>query len=105
MTRRTSFWTRTFDAARATGDWFRVERFYTRATAAQIASDISCAHRRDPGRRRVRGVRSGEVWEARWEPAVDGPPADHVVWIRRVAVDAVDADGAGPSVEAADTDG
>lgn len=93
MARRTSFWTRTFEAARLSGDWHRVDRFYTRATAAQIASDICCAHRRHPDRRRVRGVAPGEVWEARWEPAADGPPADHVVWIRRVAIETTDRGG------------
>jgi hypothetical protein len=95
MADRTSFWTRTFAAARTDDDWYRVERFYTRATAAQIASDICCAHRRPPGGGRVRGVDAGEVWEARWEPAPDGPPADHIVWIRRVGVAADDTGSPG----------
>lgn len=88
MGRRSTFWTRTFEAARSSGDWHRVDRFYTRSTAAQIASDISCAHRRPPDAQRVRGVLPGEQWQARWERADDGPPEDHVVWIRLVAADA-----------------
>lgn len=81
---RRSFWNRTFAAARASGDWYRVDRFYTRATAVQITSDISCSHTRDPHRHRMRGILPGERWEARWEPAVDGAPSDLVVWIRLV---------------------
>ena len=80
----TSFWARTFEAARLNGDWTRVGRFYTRKTAAQIASDISCAHKRSPSTRRVKGVTDGEVWEARWSPATDGPPGDHRIEIRLV---------------------
>lgn len=81
-TGRDSFWSRTFAAARAVGDWHLVERCYTRATAVQIASDISCAHTRPPHRHRLRGILPGERWEARWEPAPDGAPHDLVVWIR-----------------------
>lgn len=80
----TSFWARTFDAARLNGEWTRVGRFYTRKTAAQIASDITCSHKRAPGTRRLKGVTEGEVWEARWAPALDGPPGDYRIEIRLV---------------------
>jgi hypothetical protein len=79
---RQSFWTRTFDAARVSGEWHLVNRHYTPATAVQITSDICCAHTRDPGRHRMRGMLPGERWEARWEPAEDGAPSDLVIWIR-----------------------
>lgn len=93
---RDSFWSRTFAAARAKGDWHRVERHYTRATAVQIASDISCAHTRPLDRHRLRGILPGERWEARWESAVDGAPKDLVIWIRLVVVESDDLDGSSP---------
>ncbi|MEY2996497.1 MAG: hypothetical protein RLZZ39_1322 [Actinomycetota bacterium] len=81
---RTSFWRRTFDDARRHGDWCRVDKFYTRKTAAQIASDIRRAHL--DGRRTIRtaGIEHGEVWEARWSEVNDGASGDCEVWIRRV---------------------
>lgn len=80
---RTSFWIRTFAAARAQADWMLVDRQYTRATAAQVASDINNAHRRAP-HQRIRGVHDGERWEAYWEAAPHGPIGDFVIWIRRM---------------------
>jgi hypothetical protein len=81
---RSSFWTRTFHGARQSGDWVMVERLYTQSTAAQLTSDIINAGHRDPSTVRVRGIRPGEKWEARWEAAGAGPVGDHVVWIRFV---------------------
>jgi hypothetical protein len=81
---RSSFWTRTFHSARQSGEWVRVERLYTQSTAAQLTSDIINAGHRDPSTVRVRGIRSGERWDARWEAADGGPIGDHVVWIRLV---------------------
>lgn len=83
--RRTSFWVRLFAHARSNSDWVQVPRLYTRATAAQLASDINNAHRRRPEVLRVRGVLPGERWEARWEPADNGPLGDYSVWVRRTA--------------------
>ena len=80
----TSFWARTFEEARINGDWTKVGRFYTRKTAAQISSDITCAHKRSGAARRVKGVAEGEVWEARWRPALDGPVGDFRIEIRLV---------------------
>ena len=81
--RRTSFWIRTFGHARQSEGWVKVPRLYTRTTAAQLASDISNAHRRD-AENRMHGVLVGEQWEAYWQPAPDGPVGDHEVWVRRV---------------------
>lgn len=82
--RRTSFWVRIFNHARSKEEWVQVPRLYTRATAAQLASDINNAHRRRPEVLRVRGVMPGERWEARWEPSSDGALGDHIVWVRRL---------------------
>lgn len=82
---RTSFWVRTLDAARQQGGWMRVPRHYTQSTAAQIASDILNADHRHPSTVRVKGIRPGEQWAARWAPAEDGAPGDHAVWIRLAA--------------------
>lgn len=79
---RTTFWRRTLDHARRTGDWVLVQRLYTHSTAAQLVSDISNAHRRAPRNLRIRGIDPGERWEARSEPAVGGAHDDHRVWIR-----------------------
>lgn len=79
---RSSFWVRTLETARAHGGWMLVPRYYTQATAAQITSDIVNAAHRDPATIRVKGIRPGERWEARWSAASDGANGDHVVWIR-----------------------
>lgn len=79
---RNTFWARTFAEARDTGDWTEVLRRYTRATAQQIASDISNAHRRKLANQRVRGIIPGEVWDARWEPVDGNANGDHRVFVR-----------------------
>ena len=81
---RQSFWRRTLAVARSTNDWHRVDKLYTRKTAAQVASDIRRAHL--DGRRtvRIRGIRRNEQWEARWNPVRGGAAGDCEVWIRRV---------------------
>ncbi|MEI8240654.1 MAG: hypothetical protein WCI22_14670 [Actinomycetota bacterium] len=83
---RNTFWWRTFAAARDSNGWARVPRHYTRATAAQLASDIANSHRRQMTSLRVRGVLLGEQWATRWEPASDDAAGDHVVWIRLIEV-------------------
>lgn len=85
---RSTFWSRTFEYARRNGDWVRVPRTYTKATAQQIASDISNAHRRSMRTLRMRGIRPGEQWEARWEWAPEDIGGDFVVWIRLHAASA-----------------
>ena len=82
---RNPFWTRTVAAARSDGGWVRVPRLYTRASAAQLTSDICNAHRRVGETFRVRGIRVDERWAARWETTAEGSQCDHVVWVRLVA--------------------
>lgn len=79
---RTSFWLRTFEAARRSDDWHRVAKLYTRKTAAQIASDIRRAHLDGRNTIRTNGIEPGDVWEARWNPVNDGANGDCEVWIR-----------------------
>jgi hypothetical protein len=81
---RHSFWRRTLSAARTSGDWHRVDKLYTRNTAAQVASDIRRAHLDHRRKVRIRGVRRDEQWEARWNPVAGGADGDCEVWIRRV---------------------
>ena len=80
--KRHSFWQRSFDQARMSGDWFRIPKLYTRKSASQIASDIRRSHLRRTKDQRVRGFRSSEVWEAKWEPTAHGAPGDCEVWVR-----------------------
>lgn len=80
--RRSSFWCRTFAAARLAGEWTLVERNYSRSTAAQLASDINNAHRREEDYQRVRGIETGEVWQAKWDHAPKGDSGRFAVWIR-----------------------
>jgi hypothetical protein len=82
---RTSFWLRTFASARLVEGWYRVDKLYTRKTAAQIASDIRRAHLDGRTTIRTRGIETGEVWEARWNGANNGANGDCEVWIRRRA--------------------
>lgn len=79
---RTTFWRRTLDHARRTGDWVLVQRLYTHGTAIQLVSDISNAHRRALRKLRIRGIAPGEVWEAYWTPATCGAEGDQHLWIR-----------------------
>lgn len=81
-TSRTSFWLRTFEAARRTDGWLRVGKLYTRKTAAQVASDIRRAHLDGRTTIRTNGIAPGEEWEARWNPVNDGANGDCEVWIR-----------------------
>ena len=80
--KRRSFWQRSLDQARITGDWFRIPKLYTRKSASQLASDIRRSHLRLTNHQRVRGFRTAEVWEAKWEPTTNGAPGDCEVWVR-----------------------
>jgi len=80
--KRRSFWQRSFDQARMSGEWFRIPKLYTRKSASQIASDIRRSHLRHTKDQRVRGFRGAEVWEAKWEPTVHGATGDCEVWVR-----------------------
>lgn len=79
---RTSFWSRSFEAARHVEHWYRVDKLYTRKTAAQIASDIRRAHLDGRSMIRTKGILAGEVWEARWSAVTNGANGDCDVWIR-----------------------
>ena len=81
---RTSFWRRTFDSARTTTGWHRVDKLYTRNTAAQVASDIRRAHLDGRNSIRTAGIETGERWEARWNEIAGGADGDCEVWIRLV---------------------
>ena len=87
---RSTFWVRMFMLGRHSDGWVQVQRTYTRTTAAQLASDIANAHRRPEATIRVRGIESGEVWDARWVPSPYGMRGDFEIWIRRVGVVAAD---------------
>lgn len=80
---RTSFWRRTFEAARSVDDWHRVDKLYTRKTAAQIASDIRRSHLNGRSIIRTSGIEPGEEWEARWNAVDNGANGDCEVWIKR----------------------
>jgi hypothetical protein len=60
---------------------------YTRKTAAQVASDIRRAHLDARRTVRIRGIRRGEQWQARWNPVDGGAKGDCEVWIRRLTKD------------------
>ena len=80
--KRQSFWQRSLGQARSGGDWFRIPKLYTRKSASQIASDIRRSHLRLTDHQRVRGFRTGEVWESRWQPTALGAAGDCEVWVR-----------------------
>lgn len=81
-----TIWPERFEeACKQPEQWFQVFQPLTKGTAAQIASDIRCAHRRDVHKMRMRGVRQGERWEAVHGPwAGDSNPTHFYVWIRFV---------------------
>lgn len=79
---RQSFWVLALADAREQNKWVRVQRFYTAATAAQIASDIRSAHNRSLETLRVRGILPGEVWNARWAADEKCPPGNFSIWIK-----------------------
>jgi hypothetical protein len=80
--KRRSFWVVALEQIRLKpGVWHRADRLYTRATAAQIASDLRSVHRRGAKNVRVKGVLDGEAWDARWELSPDGPANQYAIWV------------------------
>jgi len=81
---RRSYWPTVFAEAReCPGEWVRTEKWFHRATAAQVASDLRNAHRRSPGKMRVSGFLPGDRWETRWENDPADPDAEHFyIWLR-----------------------
>ena len=80
--KRRSFWVVALEEIRlAPRVWHRVDRLYTRASAAQIASDLRSVIRRGAEHVRVKGVLDGEAWDARWEMSPDGPDNQFAIWV------------------------
>lgn len=80
--KRRSFWVVALEEIRLNPRvWHRADRLYTRATAAQIASDLRSVHRRGAKNVRVKGVLDGEAWDARWELSPDGPDNQYAIWV------------------------
>lgn len=79
---RQSFWVLALAEARQQNRWFRIQRFYTAATAQQISSDIRSAHRRPLDTLRVKGILPGERWDARWSADEKCPPGNYSIWVR-----------------------
>ena len=84
--RRRSVWAELFEECRGVpGVWRRTGRSFTAKSAGQCASDVRSAHRRDPRRMRMRGLRVGELWEAKAGPLPDGSDPDRwFIWLRFV---------------------
>ena len=100
---RRSKWAELFEECREVpGVWRRTIQSFNNATAAQIASDVRSAWRRDPAKMRMRGLRAGERWEVVSGPDPDGSePGRHFLWLRFLGADSAgerlcptpDADG------------
>ena len=73
------------DSRRLECEWLRVAEPMTRSTASQIASDLRCAHRREPSKLRITGVLAGDRWDAQWaNDEADPDRANFYVWLRWV---------------------
>ena len=65
---RRSYWALVFEKARSNpGQWIRTTRLFSKPSAAQLASDIRNAHRREHTKLRLRGFLPGDRFEAHWE--------------------------------------
>jgi hypothetical protein len=86
---RRSYWPGVFGEGReCAGEWVRTAKWFARATASQVASDIRSAHMRDLATMRVRGVLRGDRWETRWGNDPSDPDPDHFyIWLCFVAAD------------------
>jgi len=80
---RRSYWPAVFAEAReCPGEWVRTEKWFNRATAVQIASDLRNAHRR-VSKMRVSGYEAGDRWETRWDnDPTDSNPDHFYIWLR-----------------------
>jgi hypothetical protein len=92
---RRAFWAGVFAEGReCPGEWLRTAKWFARATASQVASDIRSAHLRDLAKMRVRGVLPGDRWETRWGNDPVDPASDHFyIWLCFVAADVTAAGG------------
>ncbi len=70
------------EARECPGEWVRTARWFHKATAQQLASDLRNAHRRS-SKTRVSGHRPGDLWETRWGNDPSDPDAGHFyIWLR-----------------------
>lgn len=70
------------------GRWMMVTQPMSRNSAAQLASDLRCSHRRSGARARIRAVQVGDKWEATFGPHPLKPvEGEFHVWVRWVGVD------------------
>jgi hypothetical protein len=92
-TQRRSRWAELFEECRsAPGQWRKVREPLTKATAAQIASDLRNAHHRNRDKSRVKGLLSGDRWETAWgNDPTDSDPDHHYLWLRYVGANEVAA--------------
>jgi hypothetical protein len=83
-TQRRTYWPTVFAEAReCPGEWLRTEKWFHRATAAQVASDLRNSHRRAPEKMRMSGCLPGDRWETRWQNDPVDPDLEHFyVWLR-----------------------
>ena len=81
---RRSYWPTVFAEAReCPGEWVRTDKWFLRATAAQVASDLRNGHRRSPAKMRVSGFLPGDRWETRWGNDTTDLDAEHCyIWLR-----------------------
>ena len=80
---RRSRWVELFAECREhPNEWRRIIDPMAKATAAQIASDIRNAHRRDLAKSRVRGLQPEDRWETVWGNEPDGDPVEFFIWLK-----------------------
>ena len=79
-----SKWEARLSEARARcGRWVMVTQPMTKATAAQLASDLRRSHARNPKSLRIGGVHAGERWETTFGlHPVDPIESEYHLWIR-----------------------
>jgi hypothetical protein len=80
---RRSYWPTVFAEAReCRGEWVRIERWFNRSTAAQVASDLRNAHHRSAKKMRFSGIEPGDMWQACWgADPTDTEPEHFYVWM------------------------
>lgn len=85
---RRSRWVDLFAECRARpGEWRRVLEPMAKATAAQVASDIRNAYRRDVAKARIRGLNADDRWETVWGTDPAGRSTEYFIWLKYVGKD------------------
>ena len=85
--RRFSMWEALFEECREyEGEWRRTATPLSKSTAAQLASDIRNAYKREFVKSRLKGLAPDERWDAAWGPGTDGKgnesDDEFYVWIK-----------------------